>query len=311
MSFVHYRIVLKLLSPLHIGKRKYRNLMETREYVPGRTLWGALTARITRDHFDGEANRYGEVGDFLIENFRFGYLWPSLDGKKPYFPWEHDDFDYLLKFGYMGQPIDYDKKATEEGQLHEAEFIGPKTRDGQQVYLIGDLWIKSSALTDVEKVEVGLDSKIIPLKGVFDSLQLGGERNYGWGRVAVEEFPKVPDSVALGGIEVENGDKVVLKFPKGAHVTAHVLAAEWEGMKPVDIKLHGKLHGPIEPLTGYEMKEPGKWGISTPPICYEPGTFYPAVENPATTAHPPIKLAIGKFGILVSLNGSGGEKDKR
>ena len=309
MSFVHYRIVLKLLSPLHIGKRKYRNLMETREYVPGRTLWGALTARITRDHFGGNPELYGKVGDFLIENFRFGYLWPSLDAENPYFPWEHDDFDYLLKFGYMGQPIDYDKKATEEGQLHEAEFIGPKTRDGRQVYLIGDLWVNPELppsdtnkdnlfdkLTLVEKdiILIKQNGKEISICRVFGTIQLGAERNYGWGRVKVESFEKSKDPKALGGIAVENGDEVILKFKKDKHITAHILAADWSytlnnfSKTLRSMPERDSLSGEIEPLLGYEFR--GEWRIPSPPICYVPGSKY--------VGHKELKLKIGLFGLL-------------
>ncbi len=284
MSFAHYRIVLKLVSPLHIGKRKYRNLMETREHVPGRTLWGALTARITRDYFNGEADEYKEVGKFLIDNFRFGYLWPSLDGENPYLPWKHEDFDYLFKFGYMGQPIDYDKKATEEGQLHEVEFIGPRTREGQQVYLIGDLWIKNDVLRNEQNAEVRVKSKVIPLKSVFDTLQLGGERNYGWGRVKVESFEKIEKSKALGSIEVEINDEVILKFNESDYVTAHLLAADWEfrsGEKDA-VRLSAvhehDLEGEIEPLTGYMFRN-SSFELPSPPICYTPGSKTPKALN--------------------------------
>lgn len=310
MSFVHYRIVLKLISPLHIGKRKYRNLMETREYVPGRTLWGALTARITRDYFEGNPKLYEKVGNFLIEKFRFGYLWPSIDGETPYFPWEHDDFDYLFKFGYMGQPIDYDRKATEEGQLHEVEFIGPKTRGNQQVYLIGDLWANpeltsnntnqnnlfdriTTVKKDIVLVKKNTDNiEKISICRVFNTLQLGGERNYGWGRVKVENFEKLEPQKALGGIKVENGDEVILKFKKGDHITAHALAAKWNDINPLP---NGIINGPIELLTGYEFK--GEFSLINPPICYIPGSK--CVNNET-------KFSISKYGILQEVKSCSG-----
>ena len=287
MNFVHYRIILRLLSPLHIGKRKYRNLMETREYVPGRTLWGALTARITRDCLSGASGMYRIVGDKLTERLRFGYLWPSLDGQTPYFPWKHDDFDYLFKFGYMGQPIQADKKATEEGQLHESEFIAPTTRDNRKVYLVGDLWIKSDILVNESEGVVHLEGRSVPLRKVFSNLQLGGEKGYGWGRVKYEKLEPTNGEKAIGDVDFsyENGE-VLLEFRKDQHLTAHALAAEWKvspdgNLSPIPGE---EVQGPVEPLTGYEYQTL----ISNPPICYVPGSKI------ATD----VKLRIGDYGIL-------------
>ncbi len=315
MSFKHYRVILRLLSPLHIGKRKYRNLMETREYVPGRTLWGALTARITRDYFDGKSDFYKKIGEFFHQHLRFGYLWPSLDGQTPYFPWKHDAFDYLFKFGYMGQPIQADKKATEEGQLHESEFIAPVTRDNRKVYLVGDLWIKSDILVNESEGVVRLEGRSVPLGKVFSNLQLGGEKGYGWGRVECEKLEPTNGEKAIGNVdfiykEVRDKDEepevkavreeIVLKFNEGQHITAHALAAEWElpykddskhvsnkESQPLIPASNKEVQGPIEPLTGYEYR--GEYSlISNPPICYEPGSKVTS----------PIVLTVGKFGIL-------------
>jgi len=289
MSFVHYRIVLRLLTPLHIGKRKYRNLMETREYVPGRTLWGALTARITRDYFCGNSDNYKNIGDFFIQNFRFGYLWPSLDAKTPYFPWEHGDFDYFFKFGYMGQPIDYDRKSTEEGQLHEVEFIGPKTRKGGQVYLIGDLWIKDTVCSKGEKgeIKITVNSKEVPLRNIFDALQLGGERGYGWGRVKCEEFEEYPSNGTIYNADANtSGNEVILEFKEDSLLPAHALAADWTTENGAISK---EISGPIEPLTGYEFK--GGWNLVSPPICYVPGCKITSE----------MKAKVGVYGILASI----------
>jgi len=290
MSFKHYRVILKLPSPLHIGKRKYSNLMETREYVPGRTLWGALTARITRDYFSGVPNKYEEIGNFLIKNFRFGYLWPSLDKQNPYFPWKYADFDYLFKFGYMSQAGDYERKVSDESQLHEVEYIGPKTRDGRDVYLVGDLWVKENINSSKKGLfkEIRLEENDIifikendvSLKKIFGSLQLGGEKGYGWGRIQLESIIAANNGKALGDIPFGvNENDVVLKFNQGQYLTAHALAADWKIEEDKDnngehftgIK-NGSVEGQIEPLTGYALKQDNSWKIPIPPICFLPGS---------------------------------------
>ena len=49
MAWTHYRLKFRLISPLFVGFRRSGNLWETRRYVPGKVLWAALTARLTRD----------------------------------------------------------------------------------------------------------------------------------------------------------------------------------------------------------------------------------------------------------------------
>ena len=48
MAWQKYDLAFQLLAPLHIGYRKVGNLMQSRGYVPGKNLWAALTARLTR-----------------------------------------------------------------------------------------------------------------------------------------------------------------------------------------------------------------------------------------------------------------------
>ncbi len=329
MSFVHYRIVLKLLSPLHIGKRKYRNLMETREYVPGRTLWGALTARITRDYFGGDPDYYKKIGDFLIQNFRFGYLWPALkkleDEKDQnetfeiYFPWgigdtnkeekgkdqtpdhvrlifkyiSHDDFDNLFKFGYMGQPIDYTQNATFEGGLHEVEYIGPKTRNGDDVYLIGDIWIKDGVIVGNDtspSIQINSEKRTIEIKNLINSLQLGGEKGYGWGRVGFGKFKKAGDS-AIGNIGVkDNGEDVILVFKKGDRLISHLIAENTNNSSTGEHNSGLIVEGEIEPLTGYQFLGSTNWIIPEPPICFVPGS--------RANAEFKAKVLGDKYGIL-------------
>src|SRR5213082_2804295 len=72
MTWTAYRIVFRLLSPMHIGWRKVGNLQQTRPYVLGRSLWGALTARLTR--ISG-SNDYSEIGEQVDQQLAFTYFY--------------------------------------------------------------------------------------------------------------------------------------------------------------------------------------------------------------------------------------------
>ena len=187
MSWLQYHIIFKLKSHLHIGYRKTGNLMQTRSYVPGKNLWAALTARITRDMGDGKSgSAYKKTGCKIKKNFRFSYFWPAiyLEGEKiepennkkkiwdklqTHFTFDISDngelekiyplkgksnkfrpFDYLFLDSYASTSLDYQRQGAEEGSLHEAEFISPVTRDGRQVYLAGSIWVKEGELAETK-----------------------------------------------------------------------------------------------------------------------------------------------------------------
>ncbi len=259
MRWIHYRLCFQLLSPLHVGYRKVGNLMETRPYVPGKALWGALTARITRDFHNGsQPDEYIRIGDQIRKHFRLGYLWPSLDGRNPYFPWEHEDWDHLLRGSYVGTPLDYDRNAAEMGGLHETEFIAPRSRNGRPVYLIGDLWVDDQA------------NSLGDWRQALGRLQLGGERTYGWGRVRLigdlTAGTTGSGTTAFGQHWKDEAGEVILTVPAGEHLTAHALAEE---------PARSGVRGLIEPFFGRETRGQSGFGGHLPGkvlICWQPGS---------------------------------------
>jgi len=265
MAWTHYRLKFRLLSPLHVGYRRVGNLMQTRSYVPGKNLWAALTARLTRDHHDGSrGSEYRRIGDLVQEHFRFGYLWPSLNGESPYFPWEHDDFDYLFLNSYASTALDYDRSAALEGQLRETEFLTPRTRTDEPVYLTGDLWVQEEPPTELSA-----------WKEALEQVQLGGERGYGWGRMTLATDLSQPD---------EQVDPT-LSLQAEQRITAHALAVDTDGARAVP-----HIRGPVEPLLGWERDNTQSgctWRLSTAVIVYTPGA----------TAVEALRVTVGPFGI--------------
>lgn len=239
MAWTHYTLKFRLQSPMHIGYRKVGNLMQTRRYVPGKNLWAALTARLTRDHHDGSQGKcYRTIGDLVQQNFRFSYLWPSLDGIEPYFPWEYDDFDFQLLDSYASTVLDYTANSALEGSLHETEYIAPMTRTEKPVYLLGDLWVNAN-----------IPKSLVYWKEEMDNLQLGGESAYGWGRVSC--YSDWSDDSHERGITttghhswVERNGKIVVTLSENDTIVAHALSP--------GLDADSSLSGPVEPLVGRE-----------------------------------------------------------
>ncbi len=259
MAWKKYQLVFKLLSPLHIGYRKVGNLHQTREYVPGKVVWGALTARLTRMTGKGDSSKgYSDIGKAVANHFRFGYLWPAIfknnnsteqSKLEVCYPWSNTDFDYQFLNSYASTALNYDFQSSEEGTLHETEYIAPKTRDNRQVYLKGDLWVD----------EDNLNNQFINWKSALNTMHLGGERNYGWGRVRlINELKPIEDN-SIPEIQITNESKI----------PAHAFAI-------VGNQTIHEIQGEVEPLLGWEWDNSNQnrvWKLSDPEICYVPGSI--------------------------------------
>jgi hypothetical protein len=253
MEWKLYKVSLKLLSPMHIGWRKIGNLQQTRYYVPGRTLWGALTARIVRDYGGFNYKKTGiDVDNFL----KFSYFYPTENEEKiDLFPWERkDEFEWKYIGSTVNTALDLSSKIAGEGSLHETEYVAPKTRDGKQVYLIGYIF-------EHKNCELNW-------KDALPNLQIGGERTYGWGRVGIDGCAQVAE-FDLNGYDIElNKEFPVIKVIDSHPVISHVLVDEQINSSATS--------GKIEPLIGLETTREEKFGaeISTAKICWTPGTKF-------------------------------------
>lgn len=295
MPWSVYQVVLRLLSPLHIGRGKVSYLQRTYPYVTGRALRGALVNRVGRN----QNIRGADAGDpfrcvskTFASYLTFTYFFPALNENgnfKPYFPWE-DEANFRRRFlgSYTGAALDYPQQTAAEGLLREIEHVLPFTRDdGDQVYLLGYIFAQENNL------------KKYDWKAALCNLQLGGERGYGWGRVQAElieplepkdgkirlfeqevEFydhdtPPSPEAVendrdAECALPKHRGARPQLKLAEKARAWAHVRAA---GAASVS--------GPIEPLVGREWRANNKESpqrrhigqhLAFNEICYLPGS---------------------------------------
>ena len=250
MVWTMYRLAFRLLSPLHIGHLKQGNLQRTRPYLTGKALWGALTARLTRE---GGSNDYQHIGKQVNEGLAFSYFFPSTDSAQvTLFPWDDERrFAWCYLNTYASTALDYERNAALEGSLHETEYLAPLNRDGQPVYLVGYLFEKQGCT--------------LAWRDALHRLQLGGERTYGWGRVQLEGEPEQTSNFWPGWQVDPKGEHPLLQpTPNSerrayAHVYTENLSAR----------------GLIEPFLGRETHNPDKHGqaLSSALICWQPGAL--------------------------------------
>jgi len=299
MSWSAYKVVFRLKSPLHIGWRKVGNLQQTRPYVTGKVLWGALTARLTRMEA-GKKGRpaYKATEDRVNKQLAFTYFFPALTPRPEgaLYPWHTDNglvygdiqldvasFDYLFLDSYPSTALDYDRNAAELGALHEVEFIRPRTRPLQGTEMESKVGKKTGH--DGEYNELGApvflmgyilekDGCDLDWKKALNQIQLGGERGYGWGRVKLESKPQslTDDQLLFGKFKLTGGNEFpILNAESTAALPAHALAANFKDAKPI-----ANIKGTVEPLVGRETRfqKEKSFGahVSRARICYVPGS---------------------------------------
>jgi hypothetical protein len=270
MPWKAYEITFRLLSPMHIGYRRLGNIQRTRPYVPAKNLWAALTARLTRDDgkLVGRDCDYRSVGQAVEEHLAFTYFFPASDPQCPLYPrWcdgnmaygpcgmSADQFRYKFIGSYSSTALDYAEYAAEEGSLHEVEFIAPRTRGNEQVYLVGYV---------LEHNSCGLG-----WRDVLNRLRFGGELSYGWGRV---ERVGDRDICEHGGglfglytLDCDGQDRPRLTG-EGAPLLAHAPAAG----SPIPT-------GCLEPVVGRDW-DPGRGAgqcLTEGVPCWTPGSLVP------------------------------------
>ena len=209
---------------MYLGMPPAGAMNRCRPYVPSRTIWGAVTAEVSRSLWDDSGVlKYKEIGDLLMGDCRFTYLYPAdkrdesyrawlprykkgrgltwgpCDGKEPTL--DDREFRRHLFTSRASTAVDPSSDSALEGSLREMECISNSwiSRKGDlegvpsgQVYMTGYFFIKNS-------VKQELIDKIENLTNLF----IGGDSRYGLGEIAREIFIK---DRAVFGREVKIDD---------------------------------------------------------------------------------------------------------
>jgi len=278
MKWEVYEVVLRLLSPLHLGCGKAGNLLRTRGYVPGRVLWGALTMRLTRRQGGPrtDSRDYLNLGEKVNQTLAFTYFYPALQqgsSFSPCWPWQ-EDFASRFLGSYATTALSYPEQTAAEGALHEVEFLSPFTADsGKPVFLLGYL-------------AAGEDAPA--WRSVLAQIQLGAERCYGWGRVEPYSVrgPFVDKTPIFGGkawIEVANHDRPRVCLKQNAYLLAHTTLK------------NTRAEGVVEPLVGRE------WRSHNSNHCYagQHVEFAGVYFQPGSRLLQKQDFQIGPFGVWI------------
>lgn len=251
-----HRVGWRVLSPLHIGTRATARgfLKYSRPYVHGLSLRGALVAALARSL---NTAAFEEIAVAVDRQVAMTYLYPTagalLWDEALTWPWERrEEFEWR----FLASELIFARELITDATGAEIEYIAPLARDGQPVYLQGYCFVRG----DCE----------LPWRDALAALQLGGERNRGWGRTRLVLCEQVSQAdVPCFGYQVTcTGELPTIAVPAGYPLLAHA---------PCDPGLYarGAVSGDIEPLLGRESQEGGKIGqvITAARLCWVPGSI--------------------------------------
>jgi len=284
MSWRLFKWTFRLKSPLYVGFHKVMHFYRTRPYVPGKPLWGAITAKLTP--LLG-LNDYLKVGEFLKKAIRPGYLYPYIESNEKselyypkytekglmFGPLQQNEFEKRFISSMASTAIEAQSLTAEDGMLHEVEFINPYTIDDEKpVFMSGFIWVREFSENDIslsirDKVIITYNGTKVEFKNqLANRLQLGGERKYGFGLVELKEFSEINNNGfdELPGTWSEKNDEVCIYLNKDNPIWSHLLHFN-------DLKIKGN----FEPLVGRDWNAETGAGkkLEQFGLCWSPGSI--------------------------------------
>ena len=188
----------RCLSPLFLGERKLGFIQCTRLYIPGWTLWGAITANLTRRLYPyADAEAYRRVGEFVEQNLPTSYAW-IMENEKKLFPeflagekgrpggWYYGSLpenrmEALFLGSYGQNSVDPATLTSETGQLFETEYINAFRKGSSASLEWGfTLYIRQTWNTADERLKALTLEEILK---AIEQISVGGERKSGFGRL--------------------------------------------------------------------------------------------------------------------------------
>ncbi len=149
-----YEVTFKQIQPIHIGDNKHGVINETKIFIPGQTMWGALT-----NAYFKKTNDYDEN---LFENISCFY--PKIEGNVLYPRYEDGEFflgfcsetEFRQKFTttLLSTAINPTTLHAKDESLHEIDVILPNN-----IEWVGYIKAKKEQLEQIKEIFIGGDSR--------------------------------------------------------------------------------------------------------------------------------------------------------
>ncbi len=185
-----YKLAFKQNQPIHIGSTKWGIVNKTEIFIPGWTMWGALTKtfnQYSKRKLSGNQELFETITCFypsfdkegsniLFPNYKNGLFYLGED-------YSEDKFRYEFTDTFVSTAIIPGLRSAKEESLHEIEILLPQSKkDKKPLYWVGILGINND-LSDF--IKEGLN------------IYIGGDVKYGFGELQL-----------ISSLEIENNDEL-------------------------------------------------------------------------------------------------------
>lgn len=181
-SLTWYEIKIEQLSSVHIGKKNYGVLAETRLFIPGWTIWGALVNSYGRlnggsiDAFKEGKGLFENITCFYIIKDKREIMFPKFNNGKLYLGnMSEEEFRNKFTYTFTSTAIEPDCVAARDASLHEIETILSKAKDGKK----NICWV---GLVGIEDSKKEIFNKFL---NETEEIFVGGDISYGFGKMRI------------------------------------------------------------------------------------------------------------------------------
>ncbi len=163
---IWYKLTFKQIQPIHIGDNKHGVINETKIFIPGQTMWGALTNAYFQKTNNYNKNLFENVSCFYsqIKN-KDNVLTPQYKNGEFYLD-ELSEIEFRQKFTttLLSTAINPTTLNAQDKSFHEIDVILPK----DDIKWVGYLKVNEDIINELLKIK---------------SFYIGGDSRYGLGLV--------------------------------------------------------------------------------------------------------------------------------
>jgi len=207
-----YKLIFTQNQPIHIGSLTWGVISETAIFIPGWTMWGALTKQyvIYKDcsieenqkYFEKITNFYPainqedqllfpayEKGDFCLKNLYKNYNLSNKQNPETEETYSESEFRFKFVDSIMSTAVEPLSRKAKDESLHEFEYILPKSKPRLHESQIKLYWIGLIGLeSDAEEM----------VKNFFEpctmKVYIGADSRYGFGELKLVGFKEADES---------------------------------------------------------------------------------------------------------------------
>lgn len=184
-----YRLIFKQNQPIHIGGLKWGVLNETLLFIPGSTMWGALTNAYLLKNKPSSKEELEKIKEYFkvitcfypcFDKEGNKVLFPKFNGGRFYLgDFLEEEFRFYFTDSLVRTALEPMGRGAKENALYELEFILSKPKKGFHEDIRSLYWVGVIKIDEAVKEIIEKESFLKEGLKVF----IGGDVRYGFGEL--------------------------------------------------------------------------------------------------------------------------------